>query len=668
MESGKLNLGVIGCGEVTRAKHLPALARLNNISITAVCDINPEACARVAEEFHIRGRFHEPRALLASRDIDAVGICVPPGHHAEIAIAALHAGKHVWIDKPLALNAADARRIIAAAAETGLIAMTGFHIRFHRLVREAREIIRAGELGTLESARIVWHSPRGDRNIPRWKTLRAEGGGALTEIAVHQFDLLRFLFDTEIEEIAAISVNGVRDDECSIIAARMSNGIAVSGEFSERSAHEIEIVVSGHDRQLRIDCLRFDGLEVRGTHEPSGSPGLRLRAAAHFARTLPYGIRTLSRGGDYRISYEAAWTHFADAILGKSAIESTLEDGLRAVHAVCAAVESSATGNRVTVEPTAGNAVALGAGATGRPIFSVVVPTFNRPDQLRGLLQALAEQDFPKQQFEVVVVDDGGSLPVDAIVSAYAARLRTTLLTRPNGGCAAARQTGIDAAEGTFLAFTDDDCRPARDWLSRMHRHFSARPQCALSGPTLNEQPANAYCEASQIVVNSLCLAGRDPEGFVRFAPTSNLAFRAAEFRQIGGLQRTWRLAGGEDRDLCARWRYAGFQIFFDAHTKVRHRQVLSASGLWKQHFHYGRGAWLFHRSARPFVARASRAYERFGFYTALLLTPFRKHHTCGRVRLMFALLLSQTATAAGFLAEGLLQANQYLRLRRMAA
>ena len=668
----KVKLGLIGCGEVTRAKHLPALARCPSVSVVAACDIDRDACARVARQFGIARQFDDVEALLASTDIDAAGICMPPAHHAEIAIAALRAGKHVWIDKPLTLDAPSALRIITAVGETGLVAMTGFHMRFHRLVSEARALIRSGDLGALESARVVWHSPRDDRGIPLWKTRRSEGGGALTEIAVHHFDLLRFLLDSEIEEISASTANGVRDDECSVIAGRMSNGVLFSGEFSERSAHEIEIVVAGHDRILRLDCLRFDGLELRETREPPGSPSLRVRAAAHFARSLPYGIRTLRRGGDYRISYEGAWAHFCDAILRGTPLQSTLEDGLRAVYAVSAAVESSLRGSRVPVEPVAPASPHSQSNPlpkpektadTTRPIFSVVIPTYNRRDQLPGVLDALARQDLPREQFEVILIDDGGCVPVDEIVPSYNSRLQLTLVKRSHGGCAAARQTGIDLANGAFLAFTDDDCRPAADWLSRMQQHFLAHPLCAVAGPTVNALGRNAYSEASQIVVSILCSAGSDAVGMIRFAPTSNIAFPAAQLSAVGGLQRAWRLAGGEDRDLCARWWKAGFQIRFDPACKVYHEHRLSASSFALQHFRYGRGAWIFHRRTLPALGQSTRLYERLRFHAALLAAPFYAACTCNRFRLALALLLSQAATVAGFVTEGTLSAGYALGL-----
>ena len=101
----------------------------------------------------------------------------------------MRSGRHVLVEKPLALSVPECQRMIEEAERAGVVAMVGFHMRFHRLVREAREQIGRGAPGNIESIRLVWHSPRADVGISAWKTRRSHGGGALVEIAVHHLDL-----------------------------------------------------------------------------------------------------------------------------------------------------------------------------------------------------------------------------------------------------------------------------------------------------------------------------------------------------------------------------------------------------------------------------------------------------------------------------------------------
>jgi len=123
----------------------------------------------------------------------------------------------------------------------------------------------------------------------------------------------------------------------------MSDGVLVTGEFSERSPHEIEVVVSGKSGWLRVDCLKFDGMQYRNYHEVPGRPSVRFRSLATFVHNFPNGMRTL-HGGDYLKSYGESWKHFLARVRQETpsnpTLEATFEDGLRAVEAVEAAVES----------------------------------------------------------------------------------------------------------------------------------------------------------------------------------------------------------------------------------------------------------------------------------------------------------------------------------------
>jgi predicted dehydrogenase/GT2 family glycosyltransferase len=654
----RIRLGIVGCGEVTRAKHLPAIRTAKGVEIAVAADLEQSRCREVAAEFAIPCTCSTIEELLQTPDLDAVAVCTPPATHADLAIAALRAGKHVWVDKPLALSEGECVRMMDEAARAGTVTMTGFHMRFHRLLVKARAVIQGGELGRIESVRVVWHSPRSDLNIPAWKTIRATGGGALVEIAPHHLDLLRFLLGAEIAEIFAISNDDVREDENAVINARMSSGVLVSGEFSERSPHEIEFVISGSAGNLTVDCLRFEGFHIRAIRQVPGAPGYRAREGWNFLRSLPAGLGIVRRGGDYRISYSNAWSAFFDAIRGRPVSLPSFADGLRATQAVSAALDARERRALVMLPPprTApdvpiGSDAATALTDAGKLVFSVVVPTFNRPAQLKQLLDALVLQRFPPSDFEVIVVDDGGREPLEPIIAPWRDRLQIRLLHQANSGCAAARQAGIEAAVGQFLALTDDDCLPGRQWLASLHAALLRDPASAVVGPTLNELATNPRSETTQLIVNWLIRADTDPDGRVRYGPTSNFGCRADHFARVGGLDKSWRIAGGEDRDLCARWLEAGLGIRFAPQAQVTHRHPLTAGQFVRQHFHYGRGAREFRRRFRADQIRY-RGHGSLGDYFRLMLLPWKNYD--GRVAATIAmhLVLAQAATAAGIVAE----------------
>ncbi len=341
-EKHPVRLALIGCGEVTREKHAPAIQRSDSAVVVALCDLDLSRCQALAERFPNVRLCTDASEVFAMPEVDAVGVLTDPGSHSELALGAVRAGKHVLVEKPLTLVASDAARLVREARSAGVVAMTGFHMRFHRLIQPARARIAAGDLGEIESIRVIWHSPRGDSGIAKWKTARTSGGGALVEIAVHQLDLIRYLLGSEFEWIFAATKNGVREDETTVLSARMSDGVLVTGEFSERSPHEIEIVISGKSGWLRVDCLRFDGMQYRNYREVPGRPSVRFRSLATFVHNFPNGMRTL-HGGDYLKSYGESWKHFLACVRQGTSPAATFEDGLRAVEAVEAAVESVKT-------------------------------------------------------------------------------------------------------------------------------------------------------------------------------------------------------------------------------------------------------------------------------------------------------------------------------------
>ncbi|MBU6435334.1 MAG: glycosyltransferase family 2 protein, partial [Nitrospirae bacterium] len=121
-----------------------------------------------------------------------------------------------------------------------------------------------------------------------------------------------------------------------------------------------------------------------------------------------------------------------------------------------------------------------------RPFISIVIPTYNRPEQLSVCLRACSRLDYPHDRFEVIVVDDGGVTPLDEVANQFRDLLTLKLLRQENAGPATARNRGAFEAAGEFLLFTDDDCAPAPDWLTTLAAQFSASPDCAVGGETSN--------------------------------------------------------------------------------------------------------------------------------------------------------------------------------------
>jgi GT2 family glycosyltransferase len=282
-------------------------------------------------------------------------------------------------------------------------------------------------------------------------------------------------------------------------------------------------------------------------------------------------------------------------------------------------------------------------------VFSIVIPTFGRPDKLRACLEALTRLDYPGDRFEVVVVDDGNDVALEPVVAAVRGRVDVTLLRRPHGGAAAARNSGAARARGRLLAFTDDDCAPAPDWLDKLGRRFARAPSAVMiGGRTVNALTGNVYSTASQLVVDAGYAHLNGNPGRARFLAAANLALPAEAFRALGGFDESF--VTSEDRELCGRWESRGHRMVYAPEAIVYHAHDLTLTSFWRQHFAYGRGAFLMQQ------ARARHGWEQFrpdpGYYARLLRTPFSRTSRVAAVRLAALLLVSQSASAAGLIAE----------------
>ena len=274
------------------------------------------------------------------------------------------------------------------------------------------------------------------------------------------------------------------------------------------------------------------------------------------------------------------------------------------------------------------------------PTFSVVIPTYRRPERLAGCLRSLEALDYPRDRFEVIVVDDGGGLSRPSL----RAPLDVVLLTQPHAGPATARNTGAATARGAYLAFTDDDCRPDPAWLQAMAARVAEAPDHAIGGRTINGLPDNPFSTASQLLVDFL-YAWHFDHGQTRFFASNNLVAPTELFLARGAFDAEFRLAAGEDREFCHRWGRSGGRFTFAPEALVRHEHHLNAWSFWRQHFTYGRGAFHF---SRRLAERGEQVPTPLSFYVKLVASPLRSSR---RHRLFLAslLVLAQAATVAGY-------------------
>lgn len=283
--------------------------------------------------------------------------------------------------------------------------------------------------------------------------------------------------------------------------------------------------------------------------------------------------------------------------------------------------------------------------------FSIVIPTYNRPERLKNCLSAIEQLDYPRDRFEIIVVDDGSNTPLENVVAPFQSQLNLTLLSQSNSGPATARNTGASRAQGKYLVFTDDDCAPLPDWLQALEAQFLKTPECLIGGRTLNALPDNLYSTASQMLIDYLYDYYNADIQEARFFASNNFALPAEVFRKIGSFDTSFPLAAGEDREFCDRLLHFGYQLCYAPEAQIYHAHHLSLPKFWRQHFNYGRGAFHFHQ-VRSHRNREKIKVEPLQFYWSLLTYPFTQVSSQPSILVSALFLVSQVANVAGFFWE----------------
>jgi GT2 family glycosyltransferase len=243
-------------------------------------------------------------------------------------------------------------------------------------------------------------------------------------------------------------------------------------------------------------------------------------------------------------------------------------------------------------------------------------------------VEAIERLDYPRDRFELIVVEDADG-----------------------EGPATARNRGAERARGELLAFTDDDCRPGAGWLRALVARWAAAPDVAVGGQTTNGLPGEPFATASQTIVDLVYAHFNGPGGDARFFASNNLAVPAAGFVALGGFDEEFQAS--EDRDFCARWLASGRRLAFAAEAVVAHEPRLTLGRFCRRHFEYGRGAYRYHRSRPAGTVASVRAELPFHRRSLRAVGPLLARAGARRATPLAGLLaLWQLANAAGFVVE----------------
>lgn len=190
----KVKLGVIGLGSVAQLIHLPNIAKLNNVTLSAVAEVKKNRLNLISEKFGIENRYIDYKKMLEQEDIDAVIIATPTNTHKEIAIDCMAAGKDILVEKPLARSYDEAKEIVDAAKKYKKKLMVGMNLRYRPDTMLLRSIINSSEIGEPFYAKCGWIQSQSSEE--KWFTKKEEsGGGVIIDLGIHLLDLALWLMN-----------------------------------------------------------------------------------------------------------------------------------------------------------------------------------------------------------------------------------------------------------------------------------------------------------------------------------------------------------------------------------------------------------------------------------------------------------------------------------------
>ncbi len=313
MPAQSLKMGLIGAGRIGRihAEHLTS--RIPSADLIMVADALGEAARECAERYAIPFATPDYRAVLDRSDIQAVVIGSSTDTHARIIEEAAQAGKHIFCEKPIALDLPSIDQALDAVERAGVQLQIGFNRRFDANYRRVRQAVAQGEIGQLHLLHIVSYDP----DPPPIDYLKVSGG-MFRDMTVHDFDMARFLIGSEVDTLFALggtmidpTIGAFGDVDMAVILLHFTNGVIGTIENSRHAAY-------GYDQ--RVELLGHDG----AIRTENNYPNAAIMSDGHSVRRdLPYYF-FLER---YTESYLAEMAAFVDAVLNETPVPVTGRDG-----------------------------------------------------------------------------------------------------------------------------------------------------------------------------------------------------------------------------------------------------------------------------------------------------------------------------------------------------
>ena len=256
--SGNVKWGIIGCGDVTEVKSGPAFQKVENSELVAVMRRNSEKAADYAKRHNVSKWYDDADKLINDPAINAIYIATPPSSHADYAIKAMKAGKPVYVEKPMAMNAKECQQMVDSSKETGMPLYVAYYRRALPMFVKLKGLIDMQAIGDIKMINLILHWPAKPEELNGSAGWRVDptisGGGHFHDLAAHQLDYLEYIFG-EITEAKGLAINqaGYYEIEDAVTATfKFESGTLGTGSWCftvpEKQASEVTEIVGSKGR------------------------------------------------------------------------------------------------------------------------------------------------------------------------------------------------------------------------------------------------------------------------------------------------------------------------------------------------------------------------------------------------------------------------------------
>lgn len=331
----QLQVGIIGAGRIGSLHAKSICYNVPTAKVIGITDVFAENAKKVADELGIEKVYADYKEMLSDPAIEAVLVCSSTDTHADIAIEAAKAGKHIFCEKPVDLTPAKVEAVIKAVADAGVKLQVGFNRRFDHNFANIRKMVNDDKIGDVHIVKITSRDP-----APPSAEYAAVSGGMFIDMTIHDFDMACFMAGSEVTEVYANAtclvdpaIGEAGDVDTAIISLKFANGAIGVIDNSRRAAY-------GYDQRVEV----------------FGSKG-----AAMASNDTPTNVTYMSEDGvvtdkplyffleRYMQSFRDEMLQFVDAVLEDKPVPATGKDGLNAILIALAAKKSVAEGRPVLI-------------------------------------------------------------------------------------------------------------------------------------------------------------------------------------------------------------------------------------------------------------------------------------------------------------------------------